>query len=74
MENTDGSALTNLESFRVYWGASPSDLNNSVTLGAGVMTYMVENLTPGTWFFAATAINGDDIESALSSVRVKTIL
>jgi hypothetical protein len=60
--------------YKVYWGQSPSNLNNSVELGAGTLTYVVGNLTPATWFFAATALDGAGMESDFSNIASKTIM
>jgi hypothetical protein len=72
--NTDGSPLTNLAGYKVYWGTSQGNYSNSATLNnAGLTTYVIENLTPGTWFFVATAFNTAGIESTFSGVASKTI-
>jgi Putative Ig domain len=72
--NTDGSALLDLDGYRIYWGPEPENFTNSVEIdkGAGT-TYVVEGLTIGTWYFAATAANARGIESAFSNVASKTI-
>lgn len=73
-QNTDGSALTDLAGYRVFYGASPSVLVQTIQLdNPGLVAYTVENLTPGTWYFAIRAFNEDGIESALSNVASKTI-
>jgi len=73
-QNTDGSPLTDLAGYRVYWGQSPSSLNNSMPLNnAGITTYVVEELTPATWYFSVTALDADDLESSFSNVASKTI-
>ena len=65
--NTDGSPLTNLAGYRVYWGTSAGEYPNSVTLNnAGLTRYVVTDLVPGTWFFAATALNSSGAESTFS--------
>jgi hypothetical protein len=72
--NTDGSPLTNLAGYKVYWGTSQGNYPNSVTLNdAGLTSYVVGNLVPGTYFFVATAFNSVGTESALSGVASKTI-
>jgi hypothetical protein len=54
--NTDGSPLTNLVGYRVLFGNSPTNLNQS--LGVGLVTrYVASNLTPGTYCFAAIALS-----------------
>jgi hypothetical protein len=72
--NTDGSPLTNLAGYKVYWGTALGNYPNSVTLnGAGLTSYVVTNLTPGTWYFVATALNSNGVESTFSNVGSKTI-
>jgi hypothetical protein len=74
-QNSDGSALTNLAGYKVYWGTSPTNLSNSVTLtNPGLSSYLVEQLTPATWHFALTAVNSAGVESARSNVASKQIL
>jgi hypothetical protein len=72
--NTDGSALTNLAGYKIYWGTTQGTYPNSVTLmNPGLTAYVVENLGPGTWFFVATAVNSAGAESAFSGHGSKTI-
>jgi hypothetical protein len=74
-ENTDGSPLTDLAGFNIYWGTSPANYSNSVTIAnPGLTTYVVDNLLPGnTYYFTTTAFNSDDLESTFSNVTSKTI-
>jgi hypothetical protein len=73
-QNTDGSPLTNLAGFKVYWGTSQGTYPNAVTLNnPGLATYVVENLAPGTYFFVMTAVSATGTESAQSSTASKTI-
>jgi hypothetical protein len=68
-ENTDSSALTNLAGYHVYYGTSPQALNASVTVAnPGIASYVVENLTPGTWYFAVAGYNSSGVEGELSNV------
>jgi hypothetical protein len=72
--NTDGSPLTNLSGYKVYWGTTQGSYPNSATINnPGITTYVVESLAPGTYYFAATAMNGAGAESGLSSAGSKTI-
>jgi hypothetical protein len=72
--NTDGTALTDLSGYRIYWGSSPGNYPNSVTVdNPGLSSYVIENLTPGTWEFVTTAINADGVESDFSNAASKTI-
>jgi hypothetical protein len=73
-QNTDGSALTNLAGYRIYYGMSPSALSSVVVLSnPSVTTYLVSNLSPGTWYFGLTAYTSSGTESSLSNVGSKTI-
>ncbi len=73
-QNTDGSPLTNLAGYRIYWGTQQGSYPNSVALNnAGLTSYVVESLVPGTWFFVATSINTVGVESPFSGVVSKAI-
>jgi hypothetical protein len=73
-ENSDGTALTDLAGYQVYYGQSQNNLNKTVTLNnASLSTYVVENLGSGTWFFALVAVNSHGTTSVFSSVATKTI-
>ena len=74
-QNTNGTPLTNLSGYRLYWGTSQSNLTNSVTLtNPGLSSYVVDQLTPATWYFALTAVNSAGSESAYSNVASKQVL
>jgi hypothetical protein len=74
-QNTDGSPLNNLAGYKVYWGTSQTNLANAVVVNnAGLSSYMVEQLTPATWYFAVSAINLSGMESAQSNVASKQVL
>jgi hypothetical protein len=72
--NTDGSPLTDLMGYRIYWGTQQGEYANSTLLGMpGLATYVVDQLTPATWHFVVTAVNGNGVESSLSNRATKTI-
>jgi hypothetical protein len=72
-QNTDGSPLT-VAGYRIYWGTTLGNYSNSVTLSnPGLTTYMIDQLTPATWYFVATAFNAQGAESPFSNVAEKTI-
>ena len=72
--NTDGSALTDLAGYKIYWGTTQGSYPNSVTLnGQGLTSYVVTNLVSGTYYFVATAYNSSGVESAFSTPASKTI-
>ncbi len=73
-QNTDGSALTNLAGYRILYGTSSNNLNQSVQVSnAGLGSYVVEDLTQGTWYFIVKAYTSTGIESDASNVASKTI-
>src|SRR5271165_5284322 len=52
-ENTNGTALTDLAGYTIYYGNSPDAVTQSVQIAnPGIATYMVTNLSPGTWYFS----------------------
>jgi hypothetical protein len=67
-ENTDGSALTNLAGYKLYWRNGSGAYANSITISnPSVTTYVVENLAAGTYEFVATAFNSQNAESDYSA-------
>lgn len=73
-QNTDGSPLTNLAGYRIYYGTTPGNYTNTAAVNnPGISSYVVNGLTAGTWYFASTTINSDGVESAFSNVASKTI-
>lgn len=74
-QNADGSALTDLAGYRIYFGRSANALTRSVTIkNAGATSVVIDSLTPAVWYFAATAYNADGIESGLSNVAALRIM
>lgn len=73
-QNTDGTILTDLAGYTVYYGASPAALNTSVVLSdPNQSTYIVAPLTSGTWYFAVSAYTTRGVQGQLSNVAAKTI-
>src|SRR5262245_12709780 len=71
--NIDGSAATDLAGYKVYWGTASRNYTSSADVtGADSSNYTV-TLTPGTWFFAVTALNASNEESAKSNEVSKTV-
>ncbi len=65
--NTDGSPLTDLAGYRVYYGTTSRDYNNYIDVG-NVTTYQISNLTDGqTYYFAATSYDTSGNESIYSN-------
>lgn len=74
-QNTDGSELRDLAGYKIYWGTSRGNYTKSVTVNnPGLASYVVDELTPATWYFAVTAINSMGVESAYSNEASKQVL
>lgn len=72
--NSDGTPLTNLAGYRVYYGNASGQYDRQLDIsGAGTMTAVIDNLTQGAWYFAATALNSTGLESALSNEVEKLV-
>jgi hypothetical protein len=73
-ENNDGSALTNLAGYTVYYGTDRNDLSQSVKVSnPGLASYAVTGLSSGTWYFAVTSYSADGVESARTTTVSTTI-
>ncbi len=73
-ENSDGSSLTDLTGYRIYYGTNKNNLNNIVVLNnPGLTRYVVENLTPAIWHFSMTSVNAGGVESTRTEPSSKTI-
>jgi hypothetical protein len=72
--NVDGSALTDLAGFVISYGASAEALSETVSVdNASVDRYVLENLAPGTYYFAVRAVATSGAESEQSQVVSKVI-
>jgi hypothetical protein len=73
-QNEDGSPLTDLAGYKLYWGTTPGEYPSSVTIdNPGVLTYVLDNLVPNTYYFVATAFNSEGTESAPSEMATVTL-
>jgi len=73
-QNTDGTSLTNLAGYRIEYGTSASALSRTVDVpNASVSSYVIEQLSPATWFFAVRAYTTGGIESVRSNIASKTL-
>ena len=72
--NTDGTALTNLAGYRLYYGLVEGSYPNMIDINtAGISTFVVENLVPDTYYVVATSINTMGVESSYSNVALKIV-
>lgn len=73
-QNTDGSSLTNLVGYRIHYGASATALTQTVQVAnAGITSYRLENLVPGTYFFSVRAYTSGGTASDQSNVVSKIV-
>ncbi|HEY4368206.1 MAG TPA: putative Ig domain-containing protein [Steroidobacteraceae bacterium] len=73
-QNTDGSVLTDLAGYRIYYGTTPSAMTQTIQVsGGGMSTYVVENLAPATYYFAVRAYTNAGSESVNSNVASKVV-
>ena len=74
-QNTDGSALTNLSGYTIVYGTNANTLSQRITLTNPALTsYVVTNLTTGTWYFGVMALNSSGATSNLSNIATKSIV
>lgn len=73
-QNSDGTPLQ-LGGYRILYGTSSSNLNQTISItNPSTSSYVVTNLSPGTWYFAVVAISSTGAESPPSNVASKSIL
>jgi hypothetical protein len=70
--NSDGSPLTDLAGYNLYYGTSSGNYTNTIRVG-NATTYIL-NLSAGSYYFVATAYNSLGVESSESNQVVKTVL
>lgn len=72
--NTDGSPITDLAGYHIYYGTDQSAPSQTVDIpGATTTSYVVEGLAPGVYYFTVVAYNSMGVDSTESNVAVKTI-
>jgi len=72
-ENTDGTSLTDLAGYKIYYGTTPDSLTNVITINnVGLTSYVVDILPNNTTcYFSVTAFNSNGIESGFSNIVSK---
>jgi hypothetical protein len=72
--NTDGSTVTTLAGYRVYYGQSPGSYSRTLSLpNASLTSVGIEGLATGTWYFAVKALAHNGQESAYSQPVSKLV-
>lgn len=73
-QNTDGSTLMNLAGYRIYYGTNAATPSQTVDItNVGLTTYMLQSLTPATWYFTVRSYTATGDESGPSNIASKTI-
>ncbi len=74
-QNSDGTPLMDLAGYNVYVGTSSDSYDyRQVRLNnPGLTAYVVEQLAPDTYYFAATAFSSSGAESEFSEELVRTV-
>jgi hypothetical protein len=74
-QNSDGSALTDLAGYNIYYGTDSSALTQTIQVANGAaVSYVVSGLASGTtWYFAVTSYTSSGQESAPSAISSKKI-
>ncbi len=73
-ENEDGTMLQDLAGYNIYYGFESGNYEYQVRVdNPSITTYMVENLLPGQYYFAATSFNTTGVESAFSGEAIRTV-
>lgn len=72
--NADGTTITDLAGYRIYFGRSAGTLDEQVVINnAGTTRWVVDNLSAATWYFSMTSYNASGIESARSAIVSRTL-
>lgn len=73
-QNEDGSALTDLAGYKLYYGKTSGSYTHEVRIDSpGISTYVIDNLLPATYYIVATSFNTSGVESRYSSEAVKQV-
>jgi hypothetical protein len=73
-QNSNGSALTNLAGYNIYYGTDSGALTQTAQVAnPAALGYVLNGLVTGTtWYFAVTSYTSSGEESARSSITRKT--
>ena len=72
-ENTDGSPLTNLAGYVLYYGTGFPVPFSAIYIEPNATALEIQNLAPGNWYFQIESVNTEGMPSELSPTVFKTI-
>jgi hypothetical protein len=70
-ENVDGTALTDLAGYRIYYGPGSRDYDGMLEVNDPTATSHSFTATSGDWYITMTALDRDGNESAFSNEIVR---
>lgn len=71
---TDGTPLTNLAGFKIYYGRMSGVYDHEIDVdNPSISTYLVEGLNSGDWYFAVAAYDAEGLESEPSDEVLREI-
>jgi hypothetical protein len=70
--NEDGTPLTDLAGYKIYYGTSPGSYNNHITVH-NTTSYTISNLAPDMYYFTIVAYDTSGNESNYSNEMGKYI-
>ncbi len=73
-QNVDGTPLTDLAGYRIYYGQQPRNYTESFPINGTSRSDYSLTLSSGDYYFAMTAIDADGNESGYSNEVLKTVL
>jgi hypothetical protein len=73
-DTIDGSPFPGISGYRLEYGQSPNALLQVIDIdNIGVTSYVVDNLTPGAWYFHVIVYDQDGLESEASTLVQKIV-
>lgn len=73
-QNEDGSPLLDLAGYVIHYGTTSGEYDNEIRLdNPGLTSHLIENLSPGTYYVAATSFNSSGMESDYSGELTATV-
>jgi hypothetical protein len=73
-QNEDGSVLSDLAGYRVRYGEAPGAYTTVISItNPGLVSYYVDGLVPGAYYFVVTSLNSQGVESNYSIEAFKAV-
>jgi len=71
---TDGTPLDDLAGYTILYGRMPGVYDYTIDIdNPGVLSYVVENLVSGEWYFSLVAVDANGVESDRSNEVTRSI-